>query len=283
MFPMHVTIAKNLFHCQSMKSFFSTFHYTTRVQHCLYKTISLSQHSPHLHSLQLPLFKLITSSLLSNMAPLLNSKTVAVLVELEENFRLRLRPVPSVVKDIAAAFCGLFITLSLGLAIVAFVVLLTSDLTPHFPNVQIDSVTVTVTPPNTSAVISTSTFYISFVFHNPNHKIRVTYKSLEAKIWFGNDDLTLASTSLPPFSHGGENATRIETQLTVYHVADGMGVEMGHGSMNFGVSLLGWVRFEHGVMRSRVVRLKIECGHVLVVFPKGGNWNGTLVGPSYCE
>lgn len=74
--------------------------------------------------------------------------------------------------------------------------------------------------------------------------------------------------------------TRVRAQLTV---AEGIAKERVRGSVNFGVSLLGLVRFRYGLMHSRVIRLRVECDQVLVVFNNINNGTtGNLVGPSYC-
>ncbi|PNX72242.1 hypothetical protein L195_g028132, partial [Trifolium pratense] len=194
------------------------------------------------------------------MAPLLNSRTASMIDKQLDIFRLAFHEIPS-----------------------DFIL---PPILPHYhhpmPTVKLNSVTVTSL--NTEAVNLMGTFDVTFQFNTSkcdDHNI--SFHDLEVKIWwFGNENITLAAMRLSPFSQTTDSVTEVEAILKVADgfsnnsdVVDRIADEFALGSINFGVSLFGFVQFED----DSLVSLKFVCNPIVIVFPPGsnsGNWKNLV-------
>lgn len=210
------------------------------------------------------------------MAPLLNSKTASMIDELLKIFRLCFREIPSDVRGIVYFLCSfIFAIIFVNCSAFIFFFIL-SPIPPHYhPTIKLNSINVTSL--DTHAVNLTGTFDITFDFNTSkcnDHSI-VSYHDIEVKVWwYGNKDITLATTRLSPFSQRTNSVTKVGSILKVVDgfnnggdVVKGIASELARGSVNFGVSLFGLVRFEDDSLES----LKYVCNQVVVVFPYGSN------------
>ncbi|KAJ1384780.1 Late embryogenesis abundant protein [Sesbania bispinosa] len=145
------------------------------------------------------------------------------------------------------------------------------------------------TPQNDTKL--TVTFDFTVLFQNPNQKLSVSYKNLEAKVWFGNENFNLASTPLPPFSQEIETETKVQAHMVVVDgyidgdVAKEIAPERAHGSVSLGVKVLGWIRFNpnSSTFHTGYFPLKVTCEPVVILFPPDKNNNtGTLMALFNC-
>lgn len=178
----------------------------------------------------------------------------------------------------------LFSIVSLSVLIICLI------MQPQLATVRVDSATATLTSlNNTTANLTDAAFNFTFVVRNPDYFFGVSYKDLEARVWFGNNNRTLASTRLKPFSQDAETETRVQAQMAVVNgsvIDGGVAAEIaaergggGGGSVRFGVSLFGSILFSYDQMQHDLVPLRFECDTVIMEFQKGTD-TGTLVGPS---
>ncbi|KAG5126453.1 hypothetical protein JHK82_027288 [Glycine max] len=162
--------------------------------------------------------------------------------------------------------------------------------TPHFPCFHVTSLNVTSLRTNTGAEL-TAKFHVEGVLGNPNVVLSVRYESLDLALSFHHDDDDLIISSAPveplPFSTGAETDTLVRARFAVTRrlfprgVVKGITEQRRRGSVLFGVTLLGRVRFTCGSLHTRVHTLKLECYPLKVVFPPN-NSTGRLVSTSDC-
>ncbi|KAJ1378475.1 Late embryogenesis abundant protein [Sesbania bispinosa] len=184
-----------------------------------------------------------------------------------------------------------FLAFFLIYAVIVFIkICLVLTLKPYFIAARLDSAIVTSlnTTNNTNL---TATFDFTVIFQNPNQKLSVSYKNLEAKVWFGNDNFTLASTPLPPFSQEIKTETKVQAHMVVVDgyidggVAKEIAQKRAHGPVSLGVKVLGLIRFNlnSSIFHTRHFPLKVTCEPVVISFPPDKNNNtGTLVAPFNC-
>jgi len=196
--------------------------------------------------------------------------------ELLEVFRCCFREIPSDVRGIVYFLCSfIFAIIYVNCSVFIFYFIL-SPILPHYhPTIKLNSINVTSLDSHADNL--TGTFDITFDFNTSkcnDHSI-VSYQDLEVKVWwYGNNDFTLATTRLSPFSQRTHSVTKVQAILKVADgfsndgdVVKGIASELARGSVNFGVSLFGLVRFEDDSLES----LKYVCNPVVIVFPHGRN------------
>ncbi|KAK2454657.1 hypothetical protein QL285_002196 [Trifolium repens] len=217
------------------------------------------------------------------MAPLLNSRTASMIGKLLDIFRLAFREIPSDVRGTMCFLCSFVFILFYAYCSIFVVKFILPPILPHYqhsmPIVKLNSFTVTSL--NTQSVNLTGTFDIKFDFNTSkcdDHTI--SFHDLEVKVWwFGNDDITLAAMRLSPFSQTTDSVTEVEAILKVAdgfnndsEVVNRITYELAGGSVNFGVSLFGSVRFRDDSYET----LRFVCNPVVIVFSPGsksGTWN----------
>lgn len=163
--------------------------------------------------------------------------------------------------------------------------------TPHFPCFHVTSLNVTSLRTNTGAEL-TAKFHVEGVLGNPNVVLSVRYESLDLALSFDHDDDDLIISSAPveplPFSTGAETDTLVRARFAVTRrlfprgVVKGITEQRRRGSVLFGVTLLGRVRFTCGSLHTRVHTLKLECYPLKVVLSPSNNGTGRLVAPCDC-
>ncbi|KAK7345231.1 hypothetical protein VNO77_15823 [Canavalia gladiata] len=161
-------------------------------------------------------------------------------------------------------------------------------LKPRFPTFHIDAVTVTSLSTTASAELN-ALFNVVITIRNPNRKVTLSYENLDAAIWFERRNLALAF--FQPFSQGTKSKTELRTWFQVFHkqfknnMVRRIGMQLAHGSVDFGLTLNARVRFRSNHKHSAIHSLNIECYPIHIVFPlnDSNNHTGTLAVPSDCD
>ncbi|XP_061338055.1 NDR1/HIN1-like protein 26 isoform X2 [Gastrolobium bilobum] len=149
--------------------------------------------------------------------------------------------------------CRFLAAIAATMAVIALIIFITSlVLEPELPAFRIDSASVTSL--NTTGPELTASFHITLVVTNPNRKLAISYDAVSASISYGEDGV-LDSTRLPPFLQKTRSETTLQVQFAVVNdfvgnsVAKGISADRARGSVQFGVTLLSWIRFKSGIWR----------------------------------
>lgn len=204
--------------------------------------------------------------------------------ELLESFKSGFRNIPSDIRRIVYyVFSVVFVSIFTNCTIILVYFVLSPLLPNHHPTVKLNSVTVTSL--DTQAVNLKATFNMTFDFNSFKCNDRnVSYSDVEVKAWWsGNDSITLSEKWLIPFTQRTDKVAKVGAVLKVADglsnssdVVKGISDEFARGSVNFGLSLFGLVRFEDDSTES----LTFVCNPVAIVFAPGSNngtWNSLVV------
>lgn len=109
---------------------------------------------------------------------------------------------------------------------------------------------------------------MQFTVRNPNKKITVKYDRIDADVFYKSEGL--ASTTLPPFSQGKRNETKVRATFAAIgayvedRVVRDVNADRGKGSVKFSVRLLARARFKAGAWGTRKRYVRVLCRDVPV-------------------
>ncbi|KAL8147937.1 NDR1/HIN1-like protein 10 [Apium graveolens] len=139
-------------------------------------------------------------------------------------------------------------------------------LRPRVPEFRVDSLSVSNF--NISSSLLSGNWDVQFTVRNPNKKITVKYDRIDADVFYKSEGL--ASTTLPPFSQGKRNETKVRATFGAigayvedWVVRDVSG-DRGKGSVKFSVRLLARARFKAGAWGTRKRYVRVLCRDVPV-------------------
>uniref|UniRef100_A0A2P2MZY5 Late embryogenesis abundant protein LEA-2 subgroup domain-containing protein n=1 Tax=Rhizophora mucronata TaxID=61149 RepID=A0A2P2MZY5_RHIMU len=178
-------------------------------------------------------------------------------------------------------FCVAVLSIMTVLALIAYLVL-----KPHLPEFRVESAAVSQLNATRSEL--TARWIFTLVVNNPNKKLGIGYDRLEASVFYGGE-LGLAASQLAPFSQDKKNQSTIEFQLGAINeyvgenVVDRILRSRDRGSVDFGIRVLGWIRFRCGSLRTREHMIRVSCDPIRIAYSLH-NGTGTLTGqPEKCE
>lgn len=152
-------------------------------------------------------------------------------------------------------------------------------LRPRVPEFRVDSLSVSNF--NISSSLVSGNWDVQFTVRNPNKKITVKYDRIDADVFYKSEGL--ASTTLPPFSQGKRNETKVRatfgaigTYVDDWVVRDVNG-DRGRGSVKFSVRLLARARFKAGAWGTRKRYVRVLCRDVPVGLTLSSG-RGSMVG-----
>ncbi|KAL6270230.1 hypothetical protein ACE6H2_027141 [Prunus campanulata] len=170
------------------------------------------------------------------------------------------------------------------LCIIGMIVLISngySELGINSPEFRLHSATMSL--PNTSASEFTATWEVTVVAFNPNHKVNISYDSLQATIFYVTDPfedaVLLATKPVPPPSFlttKAQTTHRFRVETVSAYVGDEVAREISEGrargGVTFGLKMLGWYRYTSCNTSPRMFE---ACYQVEFGFSPG-NWTGEL-------
>ncbi|CAN4099025.1 unnamed protein product [Withania somnifera] len=157
---------------------------------------------------------------------------------------------------------------------------------PRIPEFQVDSLAVSNLSLSNSLI--TANWDLHFTAKNPNKKINLYYDEIAAAIFY--ESLSIADTTVPPFSMDKENETGQKVSFVASRAYvekwafEGMSKERGErGSVRFNVRMVAKVSFKAGGWRARRRYLRVYCGDLSVGVSSNKSSGNLLGGERRCR
>ncbi|KNA24721.1 hypothetical protein SOVF_012600 [Spinacia oleracea] len=180
-----------------------------------------------------------------------------------------------------AALIALFIIFGVILLIVWLV------LRPRIPSFTVDSVALSSLNVSSSPSQISGTWSLHFSVSNPNHKLRVYYDEIEARLYYRSSLLT--RNQLAPFDQDTKNITTMDAKLVASsayiesELVNRIKGDRSTGMVNFDVQVLALVRFKAGGWRARRRILRVFCDNLSVSFSSNSTMGTLSGGPKRCS
>ncbi|CAH9119502.1 unnamed protein product [Cuscuta europaea] len=130
---------------------------------------------------------------------------------------------------------------------------------PHRPVYSVVKATVSNFNLTDSDNRLTADFSFTIKAYNRNRRTSIKYKPLQARLFFGNEQIAVATTA--PFRQPPRNVTYLPLSLQVKNVAlnDVKDFKSAAGKVDLVVKLNGRVRFKTGAWKWYHRRIKVKC------------------------
>ncbi|PIN12952.1 hypothetical protein CDL12_14432 [Handroanthus impetiginosus] len=177
--------------------------------------------------------------------------------------------------------------LLLFLAIASFSVLMWLIFHPTFPQLYVNSATMSAVTITGSVV--TAECNITLLLTNPNRHLSTLYDRMEIFLVYPSQQVVLSKIYPPPFVQPRRNRTTIQINLSIIDVDLGnevvkaMKQDLDRGTLSFEIKIFAVVRFRNGKWKTKRQFMRAYCGGVSFAFTSN-NKAGIFLNPyQECE